>query len=679
MSVHGKSSMSTLLLVTLYAVGSAVPSVGCAQTNGLPFVNPTLQPTTVSPGSGGFTLTVNGSGFVSGATVNWNSSPRATTFVGTDRVTAVILASDVSQAGTARVSVTNPGGATSNTDFLNVASTVPSVVLSTPAGYLSASGGFSLPEGDFNGDGILDLALDTQAGISILLGNGDGTFRDGVTLIPTEIAGTLSVGDFNGDGKLDLVVAEQNSVGGNPLVAVYLGSGDGTFQSPIDTSLPNDSGAFFALGDFNRDGKLDVAMLTGTSSGTLQVTMLLGNGDGTLKILSGPSAGPQPEALAIGDFNGDGELDLAIGNDGGGVGPATVYLYYGNGDGTFQSPVLFPLETDQSCVLTAVDLNGDGLLDLAALDGTSLVALLNNGSGGFSYGPEIAANGEFVIAAQDFNDDGKVDVATGNDGSVSILLGNGDGSFQPYVSYTNFLGAPFALTVGDFNGDGRQDVAVEDDLNYAVSVLLEQATPIVEFSPGSLNFSNQLVGTGSSAQQATMTNGGNEPLTISKTVASPNFSERNNCGSGVAAGVSCTITVGFRPAQVGTINGSVAVTDNAPGSPQVISLSGVGAAFRLSPTSIGFGSVPVGQTSAPQNVTITNVAKTAQPLTSIVITGTYRGEFAETNTCGPSLAAGAQCAVSITFSPKYRTIASASLQITGGGAIQLVALSGKGT
>lgn len=282
------------------------------------------------------------------------------------------------------------------------------------------------------------------------------------------------------------------------------------------------------------------------------------------------------------------------------------------------------------------------------------------------------------IVVGDFNGDGKVDVAAANY-TISLLLGNGDGTFQSPNSFANTNINSQALVAGDFNGDGRPDLAVGNGSANTVSVVLQQASPAAALSPTSLNFAPQLIGTTSPGQHTTLTNSGNESLAISSVVVTGRFQQTSNCPSTLQAGASCTITAKFKPLGVGQSAGAITIADNAPGSPQTVSLSGTGYAFQLSATSLNFGSVAVGQTSAPQTVTVTNLGKNAQTVVGIRVSGKNSGAFAETNNCGSSLGAGATCTTTTTFTPKYAGSASANLEVSGGGAVQTVSLSGTGT
>lgn len=160
------------------------------QSNPVPFVNQPVVPSAVAPGGPSFTLTVNGTGFVSGATVNWNGAPLTTTFVSSSRLTATVPAANTATLGTARVRVTNPGSSVASiVAYLAVSPTVSSVAVAQAPGSPTALGLFfanMIVRGDFYGDGRLDMAIASSdtSGVIILLGNGDGTFTQSTTPIP---------------------------------------------------------------------------------------------------------------------------------------------------------------------------------------------------------------------------------------------------------------------------------------------------------------------------------------------------------------------------------------------------------------------------------------------------------------------------------------------------------------
>jgi hypothetical protein len=316
---------------------------------------------------------------------------------------------------------------------------------------------------DFSGDGHLDLAvgylnLAQTDGVSILLGNGDGTFQTAQGY-PAE-RGPLAVADFNGDGNLDLVTS-----GGS----VLLGNGDGTFQAARGYPAGSNSPQFVAVGDFNGDGIPDLVLTHSTyPNGT--VTILLGNGDGTLHLRGGSyTVGNSPTSVAVGDFNGDGHLDLAVANSSFSA-PGSVSILLGNGDGTFQAAQNYAVGSDPVAVAVG-DFNGDGILDIATA-GVSI--LLGKGDGSFQLADtySVGTAPTVFVAVGDFNGDGRLDLAVGSRlpadvGNVSIALGNGDGTFYAAPSYSTGYG-PWSVAVGDFNGDGIPDLAVANSYGSRV-------------------------------------------------------------------------------------------------------------------------------------------------------------------------------------------------------------------
>ena len=322
--------------------------------------------------------------------------------------------------------------------------------------------------GDFNGDGKADLAVANynSASLSVLLGNGDGTFGTAVNYGTGTNPQSVAVGDFNGDGKADLAVTNVESAN----VSVLLGNGDGTFQTAVNYGTGSGPETV-AVGDFNGDGKADLAVATFTTS---NVSILLGNGDGTFQTAVNYRTGSDPWGLAVGDFNGDGKADLVVTNSN----SDNVSVLLGNGDGTFQTAVNYGVGAVAFSVAVA-DFNGDGKADLVVgnFSGYNVSVLLGNGDGTFQAAVNYAAGVEpWTVAVGDFNADGKPDLAVaGNYGGVTVLLGNGNGTFQTAANYYGQDLSAYGVAVGDFNGDGRADLAASSDSSDTtgiVSILL---------------------------------------------------------------------------------------------------------------------------------------------------------------------------------------------------------------
>jgi hypothetical protein len=190
-----------------------------------------------------------------------------------------------------------------------------------------------------------------------------------------------------------------------------------------------------------------------------------------------------------------------------------------------------------------------------------------------------------------------------------------------------------------------------------------------------------VVFTTSPAQQVTLTNSGAGVLKINHIGVTGPFPQTNNCPSSLNPGANCTISVKFHPGNKGVFHGAVHVMDNAPGSPQEVPLTGTGTFVQLTPPKLNFGTQPVGTRSLSKKITLTNKGNSAVKIMGIAITGTDAGDFAETNTCGKSVASGASCFIKVTFKPlvKGERTADVSVYDNGGGSPQEVALAGTGT
>jgi hypothetical protein len=315
--------------------------------------------------------------------------------------------------------------------------------------------------------------LDSSSANSVLgsaaLGNGVATLRwqNPQTPATGTQPGSIALADFNGDGILDMAVTN----GGDNTLTILLGKGDGTFSATASSPQTGTNPSFVTVGDFNRDGKTDLAVSNLNSN---NVTILLGNGDGTFTTTaSNPETGYQPQSMVAGDFNSDGMLDLAVLN----TGVNTVTVLLGNGDGTFTASPLSSQAGDQPRSLVSGDFNGDGSLDLAVTNvaASTVTILLGNGDGSFAAAPSPATGAyPFAGAVGDFNLDGKLDLAVANqsNGTVTILLGNGDGTFTAATASPSAGSTPVSVSVADLNRDGKPDLVVANGTSGTITILL---------------------------------------------------------------------------------------------------------------------------------------------------------------------------------------------------------------
>ncbi|XXF80027.1 VCBS repeat-containing protein [Myxococcaceae bacterium GXIMD 01537] len=327
---------------------------------------------------------------------------------------------------------------------------------------------YGVAVGDINNDGRPDVAftLITSALVSVQLGNGDGTFGAASTFAVGSNPKFVEIADFNGDGNADLAVG--GGTGSTHYVSILLGNGDGTFQSRANYNVNSTDPSDLAVADYNGDGKLDLATANFVGN---SVSILLGNGDGTFQSAVPHSMPGTPSSVAAADLNGDGKLDLATGNFNG----RSVGVLLGNGDGTFQPAVTSSLGR-LAQVAAVGDLNGDSKPDVAvSLYNDKLVSvLLGNGDGTFQSAVDYAvANGAGDLAIADFNGDGRADVAGTflASNAVGVLLGNGDGTLQSASNFAVGTG-PFLMAVADLNGDGKRDIVTANFTGGSGSVLL---------------------------------------------------------------------------------------------------------------------------------------------------------------------------------------------------------------
>jgi hypothetical protein len=361
--------------------------------------------------------------------------------------------------------------------FLFVPGSLSGDRLFKPAqGYPSGGAPSSVAIADVNGDGKPDLILanprtcyfcGNPGGVGVLLGNGGGTFNSVQTY---SVGGyepeSVAVADVNGDGKLDILVTGGCVFCDAGVLGVLLGNGDGTFQAVQTYALGSRVPDSMAVGDFNNDGKPDVAVSNNDNVEGKTVAVLLGNGNGTFQAPQNySSGGSNALRIAVADVNGDGKTDLLV------TAPGITGVLLGNGDGTFQESKTYSTGFDTEGIAVA-DVNGDGKLDLL-VTGFSVAVLLGNGDGTFQAARTYSSGGFIpdAITVGDVNGDAKPDllvvnycIASNNcsGNKVVVLLGNGDGTFLLPQHYDAGGSYGDAIAIGDVSGDGKPDLVVAE-------------------------------------------------------------------------------------------------------------------------------------------------------------------------------------------------------------------------
>jgi hypothetical protein len=321
------------------------------------------------------------------------------------------------------------------------------------------------------------------------LGNGDGSFQSAISTPAGKNPIAIAAGDFDNDGKQDLLLTllGDRPQNGNGAVEILFGNGDGTFTRTVTLSAGTEPFPL-AVGDFNGDHKLDFAV-TNFNSG---VYIFLGNGDGSFQP-SGPiTAGNSPVAVAVADFNGDQILDLVVPDlhDPTSSSHGGVSILLGKGDGTFDSPVYYPVGIFPTSVAVG-DVNGDRKSDLVissfiaafGLEGSAVNVLLGNGDGTFAPNKEFntgkSESGSVFplsVVIADFDSDGKPDLAEVFGLSVAVMPGNGDGSFQVKLLFQPDQ-LPSQLAVRDLDGDGKPDIVVANQGSNDITIMMNVTNP----------------------------------------------------------------------------------------------------------------------------------------------------------------------------------------------------------
>jgi len=578
-----------------------------------------------------------------------------------------------------------PGTATINS------STLAQAFVSVPD--TNAYDQYAVAFADLNGDGIPDLVMGTSgSGLLVQLGNGDGTFQAPQQISTSSVSSegyfglsvgaSITFGDFNGDGKVDIAFVACNNSNSPCAVGVLLGNGDGTFQKERffdqTSSIPG-----IVVGDFNGDGILDIAA---ANYGNGTVDVLLGNGDGSFQEPL-TTAMPGASSVAVGDVNGDGKLDLVVTN----WGYSTVSVLLGNGNGTFQAAASYSTPASPyPNNATLASLRSNGKLDIVIEDYVySVSALLNNGNGTFLgslpvYSPTSPSSVQ-GIAVADVTGDGKPDllVADGGRVEVSVLNGNGDGTFQDPNSYPTGAG-PEGVAIADLNHDGRPDLAVANTYGNAagggpLSILLNQVTQTATLSgttvPGSGNHAVSGTYSGDTNFAASTSNS----LQLAASLVASTISLQAEPSSTVMWGQQLSVNVTLSrpltwvPAQTGTVGYSI-----DSGAVTQVGQSGGSVSIPISQLSVGNHTIAVTYVGdqyykaiAAQSISI-SIIKANQTITFGALPGVTYG--VAPITLSATSTSGLPVSFSITSGPGTLSGTNNSLlTVTGAGSIVIAA------
>lgn len=514
--------------------------------------------------------------------------------------------------GTVSFLDTNNGNATVGSATLASAGTALSFANSTILSTPGVAGAYPYYPGliavaDFNGDGKPDLAILDNQSLLIELGNGNGSFTAAPDSPINLNCGASSIvsGDVNGDGIPDLAL----SCGGS--ITILLGNGNGSFTQAAGSpfSLPASNPVSVAVGDFNRDGKLDLAVATSVCCSTNDLIIMLGNGNGTFTEANGSplTVGHSPNYVAVGDFNGDGKPDLAVSDSS----DSTLTIFLGNGDGTFTAATGSPISASSDPIDIAVgDFNGDGKSDLAvALNGgNSVMVLLSNGNGTFtqaSGSPYGVIYEPTAVAVGEFNGNGIQDlaVASASQNQVVILSGTGTGTFGGYTTVSTG-NQPESISVADFNGDGTLDMAVANYQDQTVAVWL---TDLITTATATAN-NVAVVGSGTHNIDA-------------------NYGGDTNYGSSTSSTTPLTTVVddvtGVSPGS-GSAGTAITITGSGFGASQgssTVTVGGVNAVASSWSNTQVLAQIPNGPGPGPQSVLV-NVGGQAGPGGTVTVTPT---------------------------------------------------------
>jgi hypothetical protein len=435
-----------------------------------------------------------------------------------------------------------------------------------------------------------------------------------------------------------------------------------------------------AVGDFNQDGKPDLAVTTLDS-----VVVLLGNGDGTFQagVSYALDSLIDPSAILVGDFNGDGKPDLLVGKS-----SNAVSILIGNGDGTFQPAVDIPVgKSERGWV--AGDFDGDGGLDLAAASvGTNALYVALNAPVVGIYPARLEFGGQAVGVG---SAPATVTVSNPSGAPITMAGVTVSGAFTVIDNCPSTLASGTSCALGisflpTTAGDASGMLTINDSVFGSPQMVKLTGTgvakPVASPSTSRLMFGKQRVSTTSLPQTFALHNSRKAPLQISSVDATGDFSVTSNCPASLAAGAKCTISVRFTPTAAKILGGTVNISDDAEGSPQSVALSGTGIEplVGVTPSRVSFADQKAGTTSQGHSITLSNPGSATLKISSIKLAGQHAADFALQNHCGASLPAGKSCGMVAFFTPHATGSRTAILKIStdAAGSPYAVPLAGTG-
>ena len=602
--------------------------------SGLSFQLTSLSPWSASPGGPGFTLTVNGSGFDAGSIVRWNGANRTTTYHSSEQMTASIPASDIAAPGTAHVSVFKPGrGVTNILTFAIEKGTLFRADFEVGTqGFTAADVITSLTwrrAKHRGGDAGHSFTTSFYFGDPVSF-NYDTGYREGATLTSPPI--TLGGASYALRFKYFLETEDYDVA---DVAAVQISTDGGSNFSPLTDNR---------FGGLLVDNQGTWQPVTVDLTPYASQTVLLRFSFDTVDEMSNAFEGWYIDDIVVGPAGPP--------NDNWALAEVVSTAPYASG----------------------VDTSG------ATGEATDPSPCASIGALSVWYKLTLPANGTVTADTFGSNYDTVLAAYSGTPGSFSELACNDDsaGTIQSQISFAGTAGVTYSFMVSAYGTLGG---------NLAFNLTYD--SPIVSLSPPGLDFERQQINVTTPSQTVTVSNAGTVALHISGiTIAGGNstdFAQTNTCNAGsYAPAASCTVSVTFKPTAAGPRNALLRITDDAPGSPQAVALTGNGAATSVSPTSLNFGSRPVGSPSTPSTVTFTNLGSTALHVWTTAVAGTNSGDFSRVNSCPvppATLGGGAHCTISVQFTPSVAAARSASLMIShdGGASPSTVALAGTGT